>query len=216
MHNESTKQYIGSSVNLARRVLEHINNQQSNLHLQRAISKYDLSNFSLYILELLPMDENLTSEELSILLIKLEQKYLDLFKDKYNINSNAGKTRLGAKHSEATRELMSQLRAGNPTNRTYSSEDLTRMSERVKGSNNPMFGKPVTEENKKLISELFSKFVYLYDANTLTLINRYSKHKDLIEGLGISSKTLVKYKDSGLILRDKYIISSTVLLPEDK
>ena len=40
------------------------------------------------------------------------------------------------------------------------------MSARVKGSNNPMFGKPVTESNKKLISEFFSKSVYLYDANT--------------------------------------------------
>nr|YP_009072360.1 truncated GIY-YIG endonuclease [Sclerotinia borealis]AHX83014.1 truncated GIY-YIG endonuclease [Sclerotinia borealis] len=202
-------------MDLARRILEHINNKHSNLHLQRAISKYDLSNFSLYILELLPADEDLTSEELSIILIKLEHKSLDLFKDKYNINPNAGKTRLGARHSEATRELMSQLRNGNPTNRTYSSEDLARMSERVKGSNNPMFGKSVTEENKKLISEFFSKSVYLYDANTLTLIARYSKHKYLVKDLGISPKTLIKYNDSGLVFRDKYIISSTELEPKD-
>lgn len=40
------------------------------------------------------------------------------------------------------------------------------------GSNNHVFGKPVTEENKKLISKLFSKIVYLYDANTLVLINK--------------------------------------------
>lgn len=33
-----------------------------------------------------------------------------------------------------------------------------------------MFDKPKTEENKKLISALFSKPVYLYDANTLMLI----------------------------------------------
>jgi group I intron endonuclease len=146
-------------MDLARRILEHINNKNSNLHLQRAISKYDLSNFSLYILELLPTDEDLTSEELSITLIMLEQKYLDYFKDKYNINPNAGKTRLGAKHSEATKELFSSLRRENPTflNKTHSPEVIAAMSARVKGSNNPMFGKPVTEGNKKLISELFSK-----------------------------------------------------------
>ena len=55
---------------------------------------------------MLPTDEDLTSEELSLTLIKLEEKYLDYFKDKYNINPNAGKTRFGAKHSEATKELL--------------------------------------------------------------------------------------------------------------
>lgn len=217
VNNESKKLYIGSSMDLARRVLEHISNRHSNLHLQRAISKHDLSNFSLYILELLPVDNDLTSEGLGLTLIKMEQKYLDSFKINYmyNINPNAGKTRLGAKHSEATKELMSQLRNGYPTNRKHSPETIAAMSARVKGSNNPMFGKPVTESNKKLISEFFSKPVYLYDANTLTLIASYSKHKDLIKGLGISSKTLVKYNDSGVVFKDKYIISSTELSPKD-
>jgi len=72
---------------------------------------------------LLPTDEDLTSEELSLTLIKMEQKYLDYFVDKYNINPNAGKTRLGDKHSEATRELRSKLRKENPSflNKTHSS-----------------------------------------------------------------------------------------------
>jgi len=52
--------------------------------------------------------------------------------------------------------------------------------------------KPVTEENKKLISELFSKSVYLYDANTLSIIAKYDRHKDLVEELKISPKTLIK------------------------
>lgn len=33
-------------------------------------------------------------------------------------------------------------------------------------------------------------------------------HKDLVKELRISSKTLIKYKDSGKVFRDKYIISS--------
>lgn len=37
----------------------------------------------------------------------MEQKYLDIFEDKYNINPTAGKSRAGAKHSEATKELLS-------------------------------------------------------------------------------------------------------------
>lgn len=83
---------------------------------------------------------------------------------------------------------------------------------RVGGYKNPMFGKPVTEENKKLISELFSKSIYLYDANTLSLITKYDRHKDMVEELKISPKSLIKYKDSGEIFRDKYILSSLPLM----
>lgn len=114
VHNQTKKLYVGSSMNLARRLTDHVNNQSSNLLLQRAINKYGLNNFSLYILELLPVNVNLTSEELGVTLIKMEQKHLDSFNDKYNINPKAGKTRSGAKHSEATKELMSKLRKENP------------------------------------------------------------------------------------------------------
>lgn len=38
---------------------------------------------------------------------------------------------------------------------------------RMSGSSNPMFGKPVTEENKKLISKLFSKPIFFYMILTL-------------------------------------------------
>ena len=98
---------------------------------------------------------------------------------------------------------MSKLRNENPhfLNKTHSPEVIAKMSARMKGSNNPMFGKPVTESNKKLISDLFRKYVYLYDANTLTLIAKYDRHKDLIDALKISTKTLVKYKDSGEVFR---------------
>ena len=36
-------------------------------------------------------------------LVILEQKYLDMFNNKYNINPVAGKYRLGAKHPEASK-----------------------------------------------------------------------------------------------------------------
>jgi hypothetical protein len=43
-------------------------------------------------------------------LIKLEQKYIDMYLDKYNIKPIAGKTRLGSKHSAESKALMSKLR----------------------------------------------------------------------------------------------------------
>ena len=56
----------------------------------------------------------------------------------------------------------------------------------MSGSNNSMFGKPVTEKNKKLIPDLFRKPVYIYHANTFAFIRKYDKHKDLIEYIKIS------------------------------
>nr|YP_009327866.1 hypothetical protein [Epichloe festucae]APB96825.1 hypothetical protein [Epichloe festucae]APB96885.1 hypothetical protein [Epichloe hybrida] len=114
VNNNDGKMYIGSSMNLAKRILEHINNKQSNIYLQNAISKYKLENFTLYNLEFLYTDNNLSKTELNIQLIEMEQKYLDLFDNKYNINPTAGKSRIGAKHTEATRELMSKVRQENP------------------------------------------------------------------------------------------------------
>lgn len=63
---------------------------------------------------LLPKNSNLSYEEFCVQLIQLEQKYLDLFDNKYNINPVAGKSRLGSKHSQATKQLMSKLRKQNP------------------------------------------------------------------------------------------------------
>jgi hypothetical protein len=61
---------------------------------------------------------------------------------------------------------------------------------RMSGSLNPMYGKPVSEANKKLISDLFRKDVYLYDANTLNLIKKLSRHAYLVKEIKISPKTL--------------------------
>lgn len=113
IHNDSNKLYIGSSINLSLRLINHLKNRSSNIYLQHVIAKYRLSNFSIIILEILPIND-ISEENLMIELIKLEQKYLDLFDNKYNINPIAGKSRVGAKHTEASKELMSKLRRKNP------------------------------------------------------------------------------------------------------
>lgn len=106
MYNETKQLYIVSHLNLAKRIFEHIFNiGSSNIHLQRAIEKYGLNNFSVYILEILFKDnENQENKkEILLYLVILEQKYLNMFNNKYNINPVAGKSRLGAKHSEASK-----------------------------------------------------------------------------------------------------------------
>jgi hypothetical protein len=51
VHIPTGTSYIGSSVDLADRIMDHIQNNSSNLHLQSAILKYGLSHFAFVILE---------------------------------------------------------------------------------------------------------------------------------------------------------------------
>ena len=46
---KSFKQYIGSSLNLYDRLIDHIKERDSNLRLQRSIKKYGLNSFNIVI-----------------------------------------------------------------------------------------------------------------------------------------------------------------------
>jgi len=49
IHKKSSKQYIGSSINLYSRLMNHIKGRYSNLRLQRSIKKYGLKSFNIVI-----------------------------------------------------------------------------------------------------------------------------------------------------------------------
>jgi group I intron endonuclease len=61
------KFYIGSAIDLSKRLNEHFFNDKSNILLQRAFIKYGLNNFSVHILEYCDKD----------VLIEREQYYFD-------------------------------------------------------------------------------------------------------------------------------------------
>lgn len=63
-------------------------------------------------------------------------------------------------------------------------------------------------DNVESSSKMFKKHLYLYDANTLVLIKKFASQRELIKELKISCNTVVKYQDSGLAVRGKYIIST--------
>src|SRR5947208_13217565 len=62
--------YIGSSIDLAGRIMAHILGNSSNLHLQSAILKYGLSSFAFVILQYCKSSDLLKPGE--------EQHYLDI------------------------------------------------------------------------------------------------------------------------------------------
>ena len=49
INTKSSKQYIGSSLNLYDRLMDHIKGRDSNLRLQRSIKKYGLDSFKIVI-----------------------------------------------------------------------------------------------------------------------------------------------------------------------
>src|SRR3954471_11675365 len=104
--------YIGSSINLADRIMDHINGNSSNQHLQYAIAKYGLSSFAFVILEYCISSD----------LLKREQHFLDLLFSlvkelRYNFNPTAD-SRLGATHTP---------------------ESKAKTSDSISGANNPMY-----------------------------------------------------------------------------
>lgn len=56
--------------------------------------------------------------------------------------------------------------------------------------------------------KLTSKAIYLHDISAPGLVTKFDTYEDLVKELKLSRSTISKYKDSGKLFRDKYIISS--------
>lgn len=60
---ETGSMYIGSSIDIGKRLVSHILNSSTNSHLQYAIAKYGLSVFIFSVIELVPRDQLLIREQ---------------------------------------------------------------------------------------------------------------------------------------------------------
>jgi group I intron endonuclease len=139
IYNKKTKKtYIGSAIDLIKRRDSHLsylrNNKHHSEHLQKSWNKYGDKEFVFYLIEYVK-DKNI--------LKKIEQFYLDniLFASEendnfylygYNKARNAERPALGIKISDEQKSLS---------------------SERMKGKNNPMYGKIVSKETRNKISK---------------------------------------------------------------
>lgn len=94
--------YVGSSVDIARRLNEHLKGKSSNIPLQHAFKKHGIKSFILIVLEVYTFDYDLSVQENRDLILAMEQKYLDQLHPRYNISHTAGSP-LGVKRSEETR-----------------------------------------------------------------------------------------------------------------
>jgi group I intron endonuclease len=150
LHKLSGKLYVGSSFNLSRRFSQYYSKanlvRYKSMHICNALSLYGHSEFSLYILKYIDVN-NLSEKEALELLLSHEQYYIDLINPEYNILKLAGSS-LGFKHSPESLIKLSEAMKG----KIHSAETKMKISLAMIGKNNPMFGKSHSEEIRALIS----------------------------------------------------------------
>lgn len=235
------KIYIGSAIDLSKRLRSHLNglkaNKHGNIHLQRAFNKYKQIDFE--IIETVMFAEHL---------IQREQFYIDTIKPQYNIAPKAG-SRLGLKHSEETKKLISKVQMG----RKMSDEAKYNCSKSKKGlkfsdthrknialakmgnknpfykagDKHPQYGiakSAITRERISITSKLrginkgknnsASKSGVLYDAVTG---NNYIFHslKPLCELIGINYKGICSSIHRGDFYLSRYLVDYIVTIPKN-
>lgn len=187
IENKSTKRiYVGSSTKLTQRWKTHRKALRRGIHpnksLQNAWDKYGENDFDFIIIEKV--------EDLEILLIK-EQKWMDYYRCYerelgYNIRKNATNNS-GLKFSKESRLKMSASLKGNKNavgnrGRIYTEEQLKFAKDRMRGKNNPMFGKHHSEEFKKTLKNRmagnqFAKGIK-HTGETLEKFRKTEEHKE--------------------------------------
>jgi group I intron endonuclease len=96
--------YVGSATTnrLYTRLLNHLYYLKGNSNISKDVKKFGRENFAFVILDIIP--EKIT-DKTNLVLLSLEQRYLDLIKPIYNIVPLAGNT-FGYKHTEETIKAM--------------------------------------------------------------------------------------------------------------
>jgi len=128
IHTASGKMYIGSSMNIGRRLMSHLVYGSCNEHLQSALALYGLSAFTVTLVSEYIRDPALSDGENEANLLKLEQYWLNwLFllpaSLRYNFSLVAGAPMAGRTHSEESKAKTSASMKGQHS-----------------GSKNPMYG----------------------------------------------------------------------------
>jgi group I intron endonuclease len=118
--------------------------KKSQSHICSALLKHGRSNFSLEILEYCEPEKCL----------KREDYYLTKLKPEYNISLNPNAPFSGRKHSEETKQTISDAIKGS----NHSDETKQKISDAMKGvapegANHPNYGKTLSDETKKKISD---------------------------------------------------------------
>jgi group I intron endonuclease len=218
--------YIGQSKNISNRFKNYFNlsylKSRENYIINRALIKYEYSNFSVTILEYC---------DKSKLLVR-EQYYIDKLNPQYNILKIAG-SYLNSKHTEETKAKINKslkevyAKEKSPLYGNLHTEETTKlMSLKKQRGKNPLFGKFHTESsielmrqkalNRKQSENIKLKMsainpVNIYEklsSEGFKLIGCFVSARRAAKFLDISGSTVIKYMNSGQIFKDRYKFSS--------
>lgn len=191
--------YVGSSTNLASRMRNYLNKaflkskQNANMPITRALLKYDQSNFTLLILEYVE----------PISLTARETFYITYVMPYYNVLKQ-GYSSLGYKHTEETKNLLSEL----AKNRVHSDKTKGLIARAVTGENNPFYGKSHSVESKLRMIEANSAYpVYIYNSFKELLVI-FPSVKTLAKSIKSNHPTLVKNIQEQTIFRGEWYLSN--------
>lgn len=127
INNQTNQLYVGSSINLTKRMVSYYysynSDKPSQLVIIRAMKKYGLDSFSLGIKEFCVNNPKIC--------LDLEQKWIDYYKPEYNVLTTAGNSS-GYKHSIET---------------------INKLKEMLNKENHPKFGSITSVDTKQAISE---------------------------------------------------------------
>lgn len=173
------KIYIGSSINVEYRIKQHFKclrgNYHRNNHLQFSFNKYGENAFIWEVVCQCNKDYLLENETNYILKYKAFDRNVG-----YNILINAEHSRLGVKHSQETKNKISEKQKGKKLTKEHSDKIVK----------NLINGSSFSDELKKRFSEERTKFNKKGVENLIKLYNNGFNQKQISE-ITNSSKTLI-------------------------
>lgn len=172
--------YVGSSSDLNRRRLQHLNSLRKNKHhsyrFQEAWNDYGETQFDYEVLEELEITENLKDQ-----LFNREQYWINIIEPEYNILPAAGST-LGYHHTEETKRKISETTTG-----------VKKSAEHSKHISEGQKGKLLTEEHKEKLSQAAKKRKNMSHHSIISIDGIiYNSLKEASEKTGIKYNTIQK------------------------
>jgi len=217
--------YIGSSINLASRMINYLNNsnlksrQNDNMPIVKALLRYGQSNFTCLILEYVKPESLAIRETFYITHII---PYYNVLKvggcitfgtaRKMDHRSIFPPSSLGYKHTEETKKLLSLL----AKNRTHSDKTKSLIAKAVAGENNPFYNKNHSMETKVRILEAKSSYpVYLYNSFKELLVI-FPSATTLAKLIKANQPTLVNFIKDSQIFRGEWYLTNVPYNISDK
>lgn len=206
---ESGKKYIGSALDLSRRLKDYYSisylTRNTKSIICNALVNHGYSKFSLTIIEYVDIS-NLSKNESKELILRREQHYLDTLEPEYNILKFAGNS-LGYKHLEESLSKMSLAKSGE-SNPMFNKKGEENHMFGKKGKDHPIFGTFHTKETKLKMSIAKGTPIHIYSFEDSTLVNSFPSARKAGEFFNVDKKTIISYAKSGKVFKGQWTVST--------